>query len=369
MTWFWFALFGVIALVSRKPIIGWVSNWSDNTLKQCAAAGLIGFGIMATFGLPLGANVWFLHLAAGISGVLGFFAVNEIANRSAANRQVNYEARLRSRLEEYRSQQRAKTGMPRNEGSEGKLPDSTPPTPRREPPLIKIKDSQENILDLLTRAAENWDNPEIDIDSTKQVPEQAEHQTYQSMSQILARAAETQPRTGMEAAEVPAAASAAGASPKIDSLAHDSRETVLDEQTQHDAEPSPDNKTESDASSETHSSEAIDGEQQVDEQDEKAVAEEVRKQPMSRESGPISLVESTPIRPPGPISLAPASAVKTAADVSARHPEGFVYQPKLVRSRLSGAGTSKKSNESGGNHTSSDQPEESAKDEAPAASA
>jgi len=369
MSWFWFALFGIIALTSRKQICAWIGNWSDTTLKQCAAAGLIGFGIMATFGLPLGASVWFLHLAAGIGGVLGFFAVNEIANRSAANRQVNYEARLRSRLEEYRSQQRARTGTTRNEGSAGKLPDSTPPTPRREPPLIKIKDSQENILDLLTRAAENWDNPEIDIDSSRQVPDQPEHQTYQSMSQILARAAEAPPAPGTEAAEILPAASAAGASPTTEPPAHGSRETFLDEQAQDNAGPSPVKESVLDGASETHPGKVTDDEQQVDDQDEKAVEEEAEKQPMSRASGPVSLVESAPLRPPGPISLAKPAAAKPAAAPLPSRPAGFVYRPKLVRSRLSGAGPSGKPGESGDEHDSSDQPQESTADETPAASA
>jgi hypothetical protein len=68
---------------------------------------------------------------------------------------------------------------------------------------------------------------------------------------------------------------------------------------------------------------------------ERADVEGKAKTVMDRESGPISLVKSTPLRPPGPVSL--QSGRKAARQPqSDRRREGFVYQPLLVRSRLAG---------------------------------
>jgi len=368
MTWFWFALFGIIALASRNSISGWVGNWSDGTLKQWAAAGLIGFGIMATFGLAINNGIWFLHLAGGIGGVLGFFAVNEIANRSAANRREDYEAKLRTRLAEYRSQQQAKSRKPQQAGQSKRQTGRTEQRPRREPPLITVKDSQENILDLLTAAAEQWENPEAASEDFEPAHEQPDHQTYQSVSQILARADEhEEPAVSVDAAPATVerlpdeSYSATATKPG-------SRETSAAQLSSAEFEPAIELKNRNVAQRETDDEETNLAKLPADAPAAKAGLRDEKQPTMAREHGPISLAKSVPLRPAGPISLEPAATIKAPPPSVTTKSAGFVYQPLMVRSRLTGHDP-KKASDSGDDNDHADLKQQTAADETPAAGA
>jgi len=338
MTWLWFALIGILALMSRKSISSWLGNWSVDALKRLAAGGLVAFGVMATFGLGLGTQILWLHVAAGLGGVLGFFALSEIANRrSASERFAQYE-RLRARMSNLGERPEQPEGIQREE--KGSF------SAKNIPPLIKENDSEKSILDLLTTAAEHWENPEVDIGSASAPAETSTHRPRESVAQIMKRdneeAASEEPAYNAEL--VAGQASEAAAEPIKPSPG--ARETKSLEEAEVELKPlivteepiSPLRETamtatpqEDERSDETERNEEVPA-------SEKATTASVLSA-IDRASGPISLDAATAGEPVGPLSLRPTPARQSSTESSSAKPVPFVYRPLLVTSRLGGTDT------------------------------
>lgn len=336
MTWLWFTLIGLFALLRRKSISKWIENWSDDVLKQWAAGGLIAFGVMATFGLALGTNLQWLHIAAGVGGVLGFFAVHEIANRRASGRQYKYMQleRLQDRMSELR-EQHARSAHAVEGGGESNKDESPRRVGRRIPPLIKPGDSEQSILDLLSAAAEEWENPERQIDLTAAAKDPANHQTYQSVVQILKRASEdkerTRPKFSPESAGDRLGETAASATKTFE----DRRETHVADERDLDVKPLIKGEETEHQVCETHAERIQSPETFPVTPEHKSAPTASVSSPMARESGPISLSRAVSGGPEGPLSrlaaqAGPSSRQQRPAD------KAFVYQPLMVKSRLGG---------------------------------
>jgi hypothetical protein len=138
MTWVWFFFLGIAALIFRRPIAAGMTSSSSEILKPLAWGGLAFLFTMATFGVS--SNVGFMHVAAAICGILGFFAVSENSRRSGVEKAREVE-RLRQRL---RAREEPRTGEP-------------PPGYGIQPPLITLKDSKVHVAEILARASEDWD--------------------------------------------------------------------------------------------------------------------------------------------------------------------------------------------------------------------
>ena len=150
MTWAWFISLGVVALIARRGIAGWMRNWRDDSLKQWAYGGLIFFGFMATFGLGIDALPWYLHFAAAITGIMGFFAVSELTGRSARRASALRLDEVKRRLEESQARRdRMRMSSLRQAAREEREDEEgAAPTPAGSPA---------HVTEILARAAEHWE--------------------------------------------------------------------------------------------------------------------------------------------------------------------------------------------------------------------
>ncbi|GEM_PF-2479508 len=84
MTWVWFLILGILALVNGRRIAGWVSGWPREALQLVSVVGLSFFGAMALFGNIVAAEVTPFQIAAAALGVLALYTVNEQVRRGNA---------------------------------------------------------------------------------------------------------------------------------------------------------------------------------------------------------------------------------------------------------------------------------------------
>jgi hypothetical protein len=326
MTWFWFVFLGIIALVARVSIANWVANWSEQSLKQMSAIGLIAFGFMATFGIAIPADFWPLHIGAAIGGIMGFFAVSESAGRKSRAASMRAVERGRRLMREARDDRESSKAEADSRWSEVEIGEPEPLVRVKEPPLITSEDTPEHILEVLEHAAARWENPEMDspvpTPSDPEAMPPAQHEMYQSVAQIIARAADQKEEAGrkqeIEGAVTVVHVPRVEAEPELPSAEPASSQPIAverpaDQSVAAGSQPPPKTKPAETYSRIPAPSAAV-------------------QSTMARESGPVSLADTRAMRPAGPISLGGSPGPGTAEDSVKR--EGFSYRPQMVRSRL-----------------------------------
>lgn len=328
MTWFWFVLIGIIALVARASIASWVSNWSEDALKRMTAIGLIGFGIMATFGVAIPADVWWLHLGAALGGIMGFFAVSEVTGRKSRATSVRTLERNRQRLREQRDSGQEPPAGPAPSMKSFDYAEPEPLVRIQEPPLITDRDSPAHILELLERAADQWADPEAEAPAPVPAEPEPKRDSYQSIAEIIARAAKQkqEPASAAEVHQLPMMEKVHLLPPmhsKPEGTGRTAPESRFSSRPlEGKAAPVESAKPVQPASVKLAGTPVMKAAQTLS--PDSAVA---------RESGPVILGRSLPLRPPGPLSLGGTSPGPVPLERHA-HSGGFHYQPRMIRSRL-----------------------------------